>query len=81
VEHRLFIYWLVVLIVFVFSFLAIVLIKSTNKKTIWSVFFMPLFILYQVAALFRIRRAGKRYLKTEHSKLVYIEDLLRNEPA
>jgi cellulose synthase/poly-beta-1,6-N-acetylglucosamine synthase-like glycosyltransferase len=81
VEHRLFIYWLVVLIVFVFSFLAIVLIKSTNKKTIWSVFFMPLFILYQLAALFRIRRAGKRYLKTEHSKLVYIEDLLRNEPA
>lgn len=81
VEHWLFLVWLSILIIFVVSFIAIILIKSTNKKTIWSVVFMPLFILHQVIALFKIRKAGKSFLKTEHTKLIYIEDLLRNESA
>jgi len=75
----LFFSWLTILFLFVFSFLAIIVLKSTNKKTIWSIFFMPVFILYQLAALVHIRRARKSFLKTDHNKLVYIEDLVPNE--
>jgi cellulose synthase/poly-beta-1,6-N-acetylglucosamine synthase-like glycosyltransferase len=79
IEPTLFLSWIIILSSFVLSFLIIVLLKTNNRKALWSVFFMPLFIVYQITALFKIRKAGKAFLKTEHSKLVYIEDLLGNE--
>lgn len=79
IQPWLFFSWFLVLGLFVLSFLTIVLLKSPDRKNFWSVFYMPVFILYQLAALVKIRKAGKTFLKTEHSKLIYIEDLLRNE--
>lgn len=73
----LFYVWLIVLGLFALSFLLIVFIKSRDKKMILNVFLLPVFIIYQLAALFNIRKAGKAFLKTEHHKLVHIEDLLR----
>ncbi len=75
----LFFSWLTILILFIFSFFAIIVLKSSNKKTVWSIFFMPVFVIYQMAALIHLRRARKTFLKTEHHKLIYIEDLLPNE--
>lgn len=79
INYPLFLCWIILLSIFTLSFLAIILLKANNSKTFWSVFFMPVFVLYQLAALIRMRKAGKTFLKTEHSKLIYIEDLLRNE--
>jgi len=79
INYDLFILWIVILSLFTLSFFVIILLKATNRKTFWSVFFMPVFIVYQVAALIRMRKANKAFLKTEHNKLIYIEDLLRNE--
>jgi len=73
--------WLGILALFVISFVLIVSIKSRNKKVVKSLFFMPLFVLRQALALFKIRKANKSFLKTEHNKVIYIDDLLRNETA
>jgi hypothetical protein len=37
---------------------------------------MPLFVLRQVAALLKINRAKKSFMKTQHDRLVFIDDLL-----
>jgi cellulose synthase/poly-beta-1,6-N-acetylglucosamine synthase-like glycosyltransferase len=79
VNYRLFFLWIIVLSLFIFSFLVIILLKANNRRTFWSVFFMPVFIIYQIAALIKVKKASKVFLKTEHNKLIYIEDLLRNE--
>lgn len=73
--------WLAVLLAFVLSFIGIIVTKSKNKAVVRSLFFMPLFVLRQFLALFKIRKANKSFLKTEHTKIIYIDDLLSNETA
>ncbi len=36
-------------------------------------------MLRQISALLKIKRASKDFLKTDHSKVIYIEELLKNE--
>jgi cellulose synthase/poly-beta-1,6-N-acetylglucosamine synthase-like glycosyltransferase len=78
-NYQLFVWWSIVIILFIVSFLVIILLKANDRKIFWSVFFMPVFVLYQIAALTKIKKASKTFLKTNHHKLIYIEDLLRNE--
>jgi hypothetical protein len=37
---------------------------------------MPVFVLRQVAALFKLKKARKSFLPTQHTKLLFIDDLL-----
>jgi cellulose synthase/poly-beta-1,6-N-acetylglucosamine synthase-like glycosyltransferase len=71
--------WLSLILIFFLSFFAIVAIKSRDKRIISSIFFMPLFAIRQLMALLKIKAANKSFLKTEHTKVILIDDLLKNE--
>ena len=71
--------WLGILCLFVFSFIMIVVIQSRRKGMLKVILYIPLIVIRQVNALFKMKKASKSFLKTEHVKLVYIEDLLKNE--
>lgn len=71
--------WIALIISFVVSFFIIVAIKSRSRRVVASIFFMPVFVMRQVMALLKIKRANKSFLKTEHNKVILIDDLLKNE--
>lgn len=72
-----FVIWLALLLSFVLSFVGIIAVKGKSIKYIYALFMLPLFVLRQVAALFKMKKATKSFLKTEHTELVYIDDLLK----
>lgn len=72
--------WLGILFIYVLSFVLIVLSQSKQKGMANALLFVPVFVFRQVKALLKIKQAGKSFLKTEHTKVLYIEDIL-NEPA
>ena len=76
IHLHLFLAWMIILLLFIASFVVIVSLKSSDKKTIQSIFFLPLLIARQIMALVKVKRANKTFLNTEHNKLVYIEDLI-----
>jgi cellulose synthase/poly-beta-1,6-N-acetylglucosamine synthase-like glycosyltransferase len=69
--------WLFILLSFVLSFISIVIIKGKDIRFVKTLLMLPFFVFRQVAALFKIRKARKSFLKTEHSRLVFIDDLLK----
>jgi cellulose synthase/poly-beta-1,6-N-acetylglucosamine synthase-like glycosyltransferase len=73
--------WALVLFLFVLSFVLIVLTQSSQKGMEKALLFIPVIVFRQVAALLKIKKAKKEFLKTEHVKVIYIDDLLKNEPA
>jgi cellulose synthase/poly-beta-1,6-N-acetylglucosamine synthase-like glycosyltransferase len=72
--------WVAILFIYVISFILIVLTQSKQKGMAEALLFVPVFVLRQVKALLKIKQAGKSFLKTEHTKVLYIEDIL-NETA
>lgn len=72
--------WVGILFIYGLSFVLIVLTQSRQKGMAEALFFVPVFVLRQVKALLKIKQAGKSFLKTEHTKVLYIEDIL-NETA
>ena len=67
---------MVMLVLFCISFTVIVSMKTHDKKMVQSILFLPLLVIRQIFALLKMKRADKSFLKTEHTKLVYIEDLI-----
>jgi cellulose synthase/poly-beta-1,6-N-acetylglucosamine synthase-like glycosyltransferase len=78
-DLTLFYIWLGVYALFILSFVAIVLIKGKDKRFLFTLFKLPLFFFRQVMALLKLKKAKKSFLKTEHTKLVYIDDLLQQK--
>ena len=72
--------WSVILILYLLSFLYIMIVKnkvlgvSTSIKTILQI---PLFFFRQVRALFNIRKANKKFMQTNNDKIVFIEDVMK----
>ena len=71
--------WLIVLSLFVLSFIIIVVAKAANKSVSKAIIYMPLFFLHQVRSLFKLKMNKKSILKTSHSQVLYIDDILKNE--
>jgi hypothetical protein len=69
--------WILILFSYVVSFVLIVLTQSQQKGMGNALLFIPVFVFRQVKALFKIKQAGKSFLKTEHTKVLYIEDILK----
>jgi len=44
-----------------------------------ALLFIPVIVFRQISALLKINKAKKAFLKTEHVKVLYIDDLLKNE--
>lgn len=73
--------WLGILLSYVISFILIVLTQSRQKGMGQALLYIPVFIFRQVRAMLGMKKAGKSFLKTEHNKVLFIEDILKNEPA
>jgi cellulose synthase/poly-beta-1,6-N-acetylglucosamine synthase-like glycosyltransferase len=69
--------WLAILFTFVLTFVLIVAIKGRNPAYLRTLLMLPLFVLRQMMALLKLKKARKSFMKTEHTKLIYIDDLLR----
>jgi len=69
--------WLAILLSFILSFIAIIAIKSKDIRFIRTLFMMPVFIFRQMVALLKLGKAKKSFMKTQHSKLVFIDDLIK----
>ena len=72
--------WMIVLLLFLVSFIAIVVISASGKAVARGIWYMPLLFFHQLRSLFKIRMGRHSFLKTEHSKILYIDDLLKHAP-
>lgn len=68
--------WIGILLTYVLSFILIVLTQSKQKGMAKALMFVPVFVFRQAKALLKIKQAGRSFLKTEHTKVLYIEDIL-----
>jgi cellulose synthase/poly-beta-1,6-N-acetylglucosamine synthase-like glycosyltransferase len=73
--------WLGILFSFALSFVLIVLTQSRQKGMGAALFYVPLVVFRQMRAMLKIKTAGSSFLKTEHKKVMYIQDLLKDDPA
>jgi cellulose synthase/poly-beta-1,6-N-acetylglucosamine synthase-like glycosyltransferase len=68
--------WLGIIVLYVLSFATIILIRSKQIKYLKTLCMLPVFAGRQALALLKLRKASKSFLKTPHTKLLYIEDVL-----
>jgi cellulose synthase/poly-beta-1,6-N-acetylglucosamine synthase-like glycosyltransferase len=68
--------WFIGLLLFSASFTIIVTRLAVDKSTPGSILYIPLIFYHQFRALFKIRIYRKTLLKTEHSRKVYINEIL-----
>lgn len=68
--------WLGIGISFVLGFISIILLKGKDARFLSTLFKLPFFVARQMAALFQIGKAKRSFIKTEHTQLIYIDDLL-----
>jgi cellulose synthase/poly-beta-1,6-N-acetylglucosamine synthase-like glycosyltransferase len=73
--------WIATICLFALGFVLIIITQSRQKGMAGALLYIPLMILRQIRAMLKIKKAGKGYLKTEHSKVINIEDLLKDEPV
>lgn len=73
--------WIGILFVFCLNFIFIIASQSKQKGMMGALLFIPLVILRQFRSLLKIKAAKSDFLKTEHTKIIYIDEILKNEPA
>lgn len=73
--------WMLVLAIFTLSFITIISLNTHHWSMLKTIGFIPVAIFRQVRALFKSRVGKKTLLKTRHSKVIYIEELLANSPS
>ena len=65
-------------VIFIITFLLSLVLNKTDARVWKSLFSIPLFVFRQVLSLFHLKKANKQFLETEHTHLVYIEDVLED---
>jgi len=73
--------WIIILALFVISFVLIIMTQSIQRGMSQALLHIPVMILRQAKAILKIKMAQRSFLKTEHSKVVYIEEVLKDEPV
>ncbi len=68
--------WLAIIVLFVLSFATIVLIRSKNISYLKAMMMLPVFLFRMALGVFKLRSASKAFIKTPHTKVMYIEDIL-----
>ncbi len=79
VDPKLLIGWGIVIALFVLTFVLTVATQSYQKGMTGSLRFIPLLMISQFKSLLKIKKAKNNFLKTEHKKVMYIDELLKNE--
>ena len=71
--------WAAAMITFVLNFVFVLKLSNVQKE-IWRSFWgIPMFMLNQITALFRIKRSDKDFMVTEHTKYYSIEDVMKKQ--
>jgi cellulose synthase/poly-beta-1,6-N-acetylglucosamine synthase-like glycosyltransferase len=68
--------WALILSLFLLSFIVIVLINTAGRSIAKSIWYIPLVFYHQLRALFKLGIHKKSLLKTEHTKVLYIDEIL-----
>jgi cellulose synthase/poly-beta-1,6-N-acetylglucosamine synthase-like glycosyltransferase len=71
--------WLGLLGLFALSFILIILTQSRQKGMGVALLYTPLVVMRQLRAILKMKKATRSFMQTEHSKAIYIEDILKNE--
>ena len=79
-KPALFFIWIALLLLYVINFILIIATQSYQKGMLNALIFIPFLFLRQLKSLFKIKSAKTAFLKTEHQKIIYIDELLKNEP-
>jgi len=79
-KPALFFIWIALLLLYVINFILIIATQSYQKGMLNSLIFIPFLFLRQLKSLLKIKSAKTAFLKTEHQKIIYIDELLKNEP-
>jgi cellulose synthase/poly-beta-1,6-N-acetylglucosamine synthase-like glycosyltransferase len=79
IDPSFFMIWIIAFLSFALSFVLIVLTQSRQKGMGVSLLYVPLVVMRQVRAILKLKKATKSFMKTEHTKIVYIQDILKNE--
>ncbi len=69
--------WGIALLLFIVTFTGIIAVKDKSRRILYSLFYLPLFAYRQLKALLKINAASKSFLKTEHTRIIYIDELLK----
>ncbi|RYY53559.1 MAG: glycosyltransferase [Chitinophagaceae bacterium] len=77
IDLRLGFVWVGLLLLFGLSFAGIVFVKG--RKLAGTLFMIPVFMMRQVFAFAKIGRANKSFMKTTHTKVMYIEEVLQQQ--
>jgi len=81
IKPPLFYGWIILLTLYTVNFILIIASQSKQKGMLQSLVFIPLMLVRQLKSLFKIKAAKSDFLKTEHTNIIYIEELLKNEPT
>ena len=79
VQPALAIAWAVIILLFTLNFILIIATQSRQKGVLGAVVHIPKVIVRQIRSLLKIKTASKNFLKTEHQKIIYIDELLKND--
>lgn len=79
VRFDLFVFWILIIILFIVSFIRIILTESKQKNIVQGLIYIPLFAISQFKAFFGMHHAKRKYIQTETSKLIFIDDIIANE--
>ncbi|UYQ95229.1 glycosyltransferase [Chitinophaga horti] len=70
------IFWFAAIFTFVVTFFSIVVVMSKDSAIFKAMFHLPFFVLRQVKAFLKVTDANKDFLRTNNTKVVYIEEVL-----
>ncbi|MDB5203423.1 MAG: hypothetical protein JWQ27_2832 [Ferruginibacter sp.] len=71
--------WIILLFFYALNFVLIIATQSHQRGMMESLIHIPKLMITQVKSLLKIKTAKKDFLKTEHQKIIYIDELLKNE--
>lgn len=71
--------WAGIILSFILSFATIIYIRSRNLAYIRALFTLPVFLFRMALGIFKLKKATKSFIKTPHTKVVYIEEVLARQ--
>lgn len=71
--------WAVIVSLFVINFILTIATQSRQGGMLQSLKHIPLLVFSQLKSFLKIKKAKRDFLKTEHKRIIYIDDLLKNE--
>lgn len=79
IAPKIFIAWVILLFLFVINFILTIATQSKQKGMMGALVHIPKLFLIQAKSVLKMKKAKKDFLKTEHKKIVYIDEVLNNE--